>query len=125
MNYYYDSSQYVTPEIVSGIVGYILSVIALWPVFVKAGRPGWGALIPFYNSYLLIKIAGYHGALLILFFIPIVNIIVSIVVALGVGRAFGRSGAFSFFLLWLLSIIGYLIIGYGSSTYRGDGGRLQ
>jgi hypothetical protein len=111
------------PSITWGIIGYILMVIALWPVFRKAGRPGWGAIIPIYNTYLLVKIAGYHGALTILFFIPIANIVIGIIVALGVGRAFGRSGVFSFFLLWLLAIIGYFIVGYGSSQYIGDGGR--
>lgn len=110
------------PSIIGGLVGWIISIIALWPVFTKAGRPGWGAIIPIYNTYLLVKIAGYHGALVILYFIPIVNIIVSIIVAIAVGRAFGKGGAFSFFLLWLLSIIGYLIIGFGGAQYIGDGG---
>jgi hypothetical protein len=105
-----------------GLVGYILFVIAAWPMFVKAGRPGWAAIIPIYNLYTLVKIAGFHGALVLLYLIPIVNIVFSIIVALGVGRAFGRSGVFSFFLLWLFSIIGYFILSYGNSTYRGDGG---
>lgn len=107
------------PSIIGGLIGYVLSVIALWPLFVKAGRPGWGALIPIYNTYLLVKIAGHHGALTILFFIPIVNVVVGIIVALGVGRAFGRGAVFSVILLWLLSIIGYLILGYGSARYQG------
>jgi hypothetical protein len=107
---------------VGSLIGYVIMVVALWPVFTKAGRPGWGAIIPIYNTYLLVKIAGYHGALTILFFIPIANIVMGILVALGLGRAFGRGGAFSFFLLWLLSIIGYFIVGYGGSTYIGDGG---
>ncbi|MFF1574324.1 DUF5684 domain-containing protein [Leifsonia sp. NPDC058292] len=113
------------PSIIGGLIGYILLVLALWPVFRKAGKPGWGALIPIYNAYLLVKIAGYHGALVILYFIPIVNIVVAIIVAFGVGRAFGKGGAFSFFLLWLLAIIGYFIIGYGSSQYVGPGGRRE
>jgi hypothetical protein len=111
-----------TASIISGIIGYVIMVVALWPVLTKAGRPGWGAIIPIYNAYLLVKIAGYHGALTILLFVPIANIIVGIIVALGLGRAFGKGGAFSFFLLWLLSIIGYLLVGYGGSTYIGDGG---
>lgn len=110
-------------SIVPGLIGYVITVIALWPVFTKAGRPGWGAIIPIYNTYLLVKIAGYHGALTILFFIPLVNIVIAILVGLGVGRAFGKSTAFSIVLLWLLSIIGYFIIGYGKATYHGDGGR--
>lgn len=109
-------------SIVGGLIGYALTVIALWPLFVKAGRPGWGALIPIYNTYLLVKIAGHHGALTILYFIPIVNIVIAIIVALGVGRAFGRRPMFSVFLLWLLAIIGYFILGYGKATYQGADG---
>jgi hypothetical protein len=110
-------------SIVSGLVGYIITVLALWPVFTKAGRPGWAAIIPIYNSYTLVKIAGYHGAMTILLFIPIVNIVVWLLIGLGVGRAFGRGTAFSVFLLWLFALIGYFIVGYGRSRYQGDGGR--
>jgi len=107
---------------VSSLIGYVILVIALWPVFVKAGFPGWGAIIPIYNTYVLVKIAGFHGATILLFLIPIVNLIFGIVVAIKVGAAFGKGGAFSFFLLWLFSIIGYLIVGYGSAKYIGPGG---
>ena len=33
-------------------------LVSYWKVFVKAGQPGWGILIPIYNIYLLLKIAG-------------------------------------------------------------------
>ncbi len=102
---------------------YLITAIALWPVFTKAGLAGWGALIPIVNVYLLVKIAGYHGALTILYYIPVVNIVVGIVVAVGCGRAFGKGGAFSFFLLWMLSPLGYFIIGYGRSRFVGDLGK--
>ena len=102
------------------IIGYLLfTIIALRPVFTKAGYNGWSALIPIYNIYVLIKIAGFHGATVILYLIPVVGWIFSIVVAVRVGKAFGKGGGFSFFLLWLLSFIGYCIIGYGSATYHG------
>ena len=111
-----------TTDTTTGLVVYALYVIALWPVFAKAGFPGWGAIIPIYNLYVLIKIAGLSGFVLLLYIIPIVNLVVSIWVAVRVGRAFGQDGFFSFFLLWLLSPIGYFIIGYGRSWYRGPGG---
>lgn len=120
------SDQYSTtspvPGLVGGLVGYVLTVIALWPVFRKAGKPGWGALIPIYNTYLLIKIAGFHGATILLYLIPIANLVFAIVVAVKVANAFGKGAAFGFFLLWLLAIIGYLILGYGSARYVGPGG---
>jgi hypothetical protein len=39
----------------------VLIVVSMWKVFVKAGQPGWGCLIPIYNLYLMLKIAGKPG----------------------------------------------------------------
>ncbi len=116
----YDYQANSSVSSVGGLIGYLLfTIIALRPVFAKAGYNGWSALIPIYNIYVLVKIAGFHGATVILYLIPIVGWIFSIVVAVRVGRAFGKGGGFSFFLLWLLSFIGYCIVGYGSASYHG------
>ena len=34
----------------------ILYIIGIWKVLKKANKPGWGAIIPVYNLYLLCKI---------------------------------------------------------------------
>ena len=39
----------------------IFMVAATWKVFTKAGQPGWAVLIPIYNAYVLLKIAGKPG----------------------------------------------------------------
>lgn len=98
-------------------VAYILIAIGMWPMLKKAGRPGWGGFIPIYNIYLQIKLAGRTGFLLILYIIPVVNVVVAIVVALGVARAFGKGAAYGFFLLFILQPLGYLILGFGSAQY--------
>jgi len=36
----------------------IFYIISLWKVFQKAGRNGWEAIIPFYNTWVLAEIAG-------------------------------------------------------------------
>jgi hypothetical protein len=86
-------------------------------VFAKAGWPGILAIIPIVNIFILVKIAGFSAWLGLLYLIPIVNLVFSIIVALRVGRGFGKGGAFSFFFLWLFSFIGYFVIGFGSATY--------
>ena len=35
----------------------IVSTIAYWKLFTKAGKPGWASIIPFYNNWILIEIA--------------------------------------------------------------------
>ena len=97
----------------------ILGIIAMWRVFTKAGRPGWAAIIPIYNTYTLIKVAGYSGWFLLLLLIPVVNIVILVVISLGVAKNFGKSGVFGFIGLFLFSIIGYLILAFGSAQYVG------
>ena len=100
------------------LVFYVLVVIGLWKVFTKAGYPGILAIIPIVNVVFLVKIAGMSGWLALLYLIPIVGFIFGIVVAIKLGERFGKGGLFSFFLLFVLQYIGYLIIGFGSSRYR-------
>ena len=45
------------------------------------------------------------------------NVVFSIIVAIKVGATFGKGGAWSFFLLWLVAFIGYLILGLGDAKY--------
>ena len=97
----------------------ILFIIALWKVFTKAGQPGWASLIPLYNAYVLLKIAGKPGWWILLLLIPFANIVVLFLVSIGIAKSFGRSAAFGVFLLLLLGGIGYLILGFGSAQYRG------
>jgi hypothetical protein len=96
----------------------ILDIAGLWMVFSKAGRPGWAAIIPFYNTYTMCKIAGKSGWWLILLFIPLVNIIVLIILMHAISKAFGHGAGFTVGLV-LLPFIFIPILGFGSSQYRG------
>ena len=101
-----------------GIV-FLIVVIGLWKVFVKAGEPGWAAIIPIYNYYVILKIVGRPWWWLLLMLIPIVNFIVSIIVAIDLAKSFGKDAVYGIILLWLFSVIGYLILGYGDAQYQG------
>jgi Family of unknown function (DUF5684) len=102
----------------------VLEIAAMWKVFVKAGQPGWAAIIPFYNTYILLKIVGRPGWWLILFLIPLVNIVMWIIVALDLSKSFGKSAGFTVGLV-LLGIIFIPILGFGSAAYRGQGAQLS
>jgi hypothetical protein len=104
---------------VYGIV-LIVGIAGLWATFTKAGHPGWGAIIPFYNYYLLSKTGGRPGWWWILFCIPIVNIVVWIIVCIDVSKNFGKTGGFAVGLI-LLPFIFFLILGFGSAQYLGAG----
>jgi hypothetical protein len=97
----------------------IVAIAAVWRIFTKAGRPGWAAIVPFYNAYILLKIVGRPGWWLVLMFIPLVNIVIGIIVAVDLAKSFGKGGLFAFFGLFVFSIIGYCILGFGSARYLG------
>jgi Family of unknown function (DUF5684) len=98
----------------------IVAIIAgIWKVFVKAGKPGWAAIIPIYNVIVLLEIAGKPLWWIILFFIPLVNIIMAILVSIAVARKFGKSDGFGVGLA-LLGFIFYPILGFGDAQYQGD-----
>ncbi|GAA3435391.1 hypothetical protein [Kutzneria kofuensis] len=63
MNYDQTASSGISPAVAIILALVYVAVIvfeiaAYWKVFEKAGRPGWGAIIPIYNLYLLLKVAG-------------------------------------------------------------------
>jgi len=97
----------------------LVFIIAMWKVYTKAGQPGWAILIPIYNVYILLKLAGRPGWWVILYFIPLVNLVIAILVAIDVAKSFGQSAAFGVILLFLLCGIGYLMLGFGNYTYVG------
>ncbi|AXH36827.1 hypothetical protein DVJ78_16665 [Humibacter sp. BT305] len=92
-----------------------LTVFGMWSVFRKTGRPGWPAVVPFYNVWVLARVAGRPGWWGILLVVPVLGAVLGIIVARDVGCRFGKGPAFSFFLLWLLFFIGYPILGWSDA----------
>lgn len=86
----------------------------------QAGQPGWAAIIPIYNIYVLLKVVGRPGWWLLLFFIPFVNLVIAIIVNIDLAKSFGKSVfVWGILLLTIFSAIGYILLGFDSSTYRG------
>ena len=94
-----------------------IAVIGLWKLFSKAGKPGWAAIIPFYNTIVMIQIAGKPIWWIVLLFIPFVNIVVSILIMAGMAKNFGR-GTGTVIGLIFLPLIFMLILGFGSAEYN-------
>ena len=105
-----------------GLVVALVGIVGLWRVFAKASRPGWGAIIPIYNVYLLVKVAGRPGWWVLLYLVPVVNIVIHAIVAMDVARNFGKSKVFGIVGLWLFSVIGFVILGFSDARYAGERG---
>jgi len=95
----------------------LLTAITTWQLFAKAKRPGWAALIPLYNTYTMLKIAKRPGWWMILYFVPIVNIVIHTIISIDIAKAFGKRAAFGFWLLWMLPFIGYPMLAFGQANY--------
>lgn len=97
----------------------MIAVLAsLWKTFEKAGKPGWAAIVPIYNIIVMVEIAGKPVWWVILFFVPLVNIIVPFVVLIEFAKKFGRSAGFGIGLA-LLSFIFFPILAFGDAKYIG------
>ena len=59
MSYYYSlfSDTDGVREVINLAVS-VLTIVASWILYNKAGEPGWAAIIPFYSSYIRFKVAG-------------------------------------------------------------------
>jgi len=99
----------------------VFVVIAMWKVFEKAGQPGWAAIIPIYNWYIMTKIAGKPGWWVLMLLVPFVNIIFAIWLYNMISKSFGKDEGFTVGLV-LLSFIFWAILGFGSAKYLGPYG---
>jgi ABC-type transport system involved in cytochrome c biogenesis permease component len=96
----------------------LLMIISVWKVFSKAGQPGWAVLIPFYNLYVFLKVAGKPGWwMAIILLVPVANIIFAIMALAAMAKNFGKGGGFVVGLIFL-PIIFYPILGFGSAQYQ-------
>jgi len=95
----------------------LLIIVSLWVVFKKAGESGWKSLVPIYNLYILLMISGVPGWWLIMFFIPVVGVVFSLLVKLALAKKFGKGALFGIGL-FLLPIIFYPLLAFGGSQYE-------
>lgn len=100
-----------------------IMIISMWKIFTKAGKPGWASIVPIYNVITLFKIVGLNPYLIFLYLtliIPPIGVIVAIVLsimsAVKLTKAFGEEGAFAVGLIFL-PIIFYPILAFGKAKY--------
>jgi hypothetical protein len=115
----YSSTGHVSPVFWIIYAAFMIFMLAaMWKIFTKAGQPGWAILIPFYNFYVMCKIAGRPGWWLILALIPLVNLIIFIILYVDIAKNFGKGAGFAVGMI-LLPFIFFPILGFGSAQYEG------
>ena len=96
----------------------IFMIVAMWKVYQKAGKPGWGSIVPFYSNYLMFEMGFGNGWLFLLTLIPCVGAIVMIVLWFKLASAFGKGAGYGVGL-WLLPIVFWPMLAFGDAEYIG------
>lgn len=94
----------------------IISLVAMIKVYKKLGLPGWGAIVPIYGQWILLKAVDLPGWLSIL---PVANGIAIIVANYRLAGKFGKSAGFGLGLVFLAPIF-YMILGFGKDKVEGN-----
>lgn len=113
----------------------VLNIVGQWRTFKKAGKGGWEAIVPVYNTVTLCQITGVNPwwvlivfvGSLVLSFIPIVGSLLSLAVSvyfsillyISTARSFGKSDGFAFGLYFLKPIF-FMILGGKNTQYVGS-----
>jgi len=107
---------------VFGTLLYLLVILfyvyCLWRILVKAGKPGWAAIVPIYNILVELEIVGRPWWWLLLMFVPVVNVVIGIIVLLDLAKVFGKSSGFGVGLIFLAFIF-IPILAFGDAQYLG------
>lgn len=117
----YEEIELPTGAIIFLVAFAIFIIAAMWKVFEKAGQPGWAAIIPIYNIYIMTKIGGKPGYWTLLCLIPLVNLVFMIWLYNMVSKSFGKDEGFTAGLIFL-SFIFWPILGFGAAKYLGPFG---
>jgi len=94
-----------------------ISIVGMWKMFTKAGKPGWASIIPVYNGMILAEIAGRPSWWGLGYLISPLSLVVAIIFGIDIARRFGRSDVFGVIALGIFSGIGYILLGFGNDSY--------
>ena len=96
----------------------LLVIASTWKIFTKAGKPGWACLVPIYNLFVMLQIAGKPAWWFLLFIIPGVNLVAIILTGIALAKNFNKSAGFGIGLAFFGFIFGP-ILAFGDSRYVG------
>ena len=124
---YYDYYEYTSaapsPIVTIGSLALsVLLIVAVWVIYRKADKPGWAAIVPFYNIYVEYEITWGNGWRFLMLLIPIYNIILAIQTEVRLAKAFGKGGGFAVGLIFLPYVF-RPILAFSDAAYLGVPGK--
>ncbi|MFH8252169.1 DUF5684 domain-containing protein [Microbacterium sp. B2969] len=107
-----------TLSLVSFVLFYAWTAIALGAVFRKSGESAWKAWVPVLNLVVFLQVAGLSAWLVLLFLVPVVGFVLLVVASYRVNVAFGHGGGMTV-LAALLFPIWATVLGFGPDRWLG------
>ncbi|MHB1390195.1 MAG: DUF5684 domain-containing protein [Thermoleophilia bacterium] len=99
------------PFLLLSLAIYVYYAVSLMTIANKTGTPNaWMAWVPILNVYLMCLVAGKPGWWLILFLIPIVNLIVAIILWIAIAEARGFPSWWG--ILLIVPVVNVIVPGY-------------
>ncbi len=112
----------------------VFYIIGMWKLFTKAGRPGWAAIVPFYNNYVLCEVAGLNWYWFLIGLLPtvigffvdssfingllnLVSIFVNVNIYFNLSKKFGKDTGW----VVLMVFFGFIMLpiyGYNKEVYN-------
>src|SRR4051812_41064626 len=90
--------------------------IGFYRLFLKAGRPGWPAFVPFYNTWVMLDIAERPKHWFIWQLIPVVGWFITLGIYIEFAKVFGKYSFIQHTLAVLVPFIYFPYIGYQKDT---------
>ncbi|MFT3844378.1 MAG: signal peptidase I [Lacibacter sp.] len=95
-----------------GLVIVLLPAAGLYGMFKKAGEQGWKAFIPFYNTWIMVELAGMKKYWFFLQFIPIAGWFISLGILIEFVKMFGKFKFYEHALTVLVAFAYFIFIGF-------------
>lgn len=96
----------------------IISVISMWRLFEKAGKPGWASIVPIYSSIVMIEIVGKPMIWILWLLIPCTAPIFTIWLLNLFLKSFGKSEGYTVGVI-LFPFIFLPMLAFGNNPYLG------
>ena len=111
----------------------VVQIIGTWKILEKGGKPGWAALIPFYNQWVLCEMVGVWPMWIVIVLVaslissvPVLGLLsaaasiyFSILLNVSLAKSFGKENSYAVGLI-LLAPIFYAMLGLGKNEFKGQ-----
>jgi hypothetical protein len=101
------------------LLHFLLALIGLWKMFVKAGRPGWQSIVPFLNLYRMHQMAGQGAIWFLLDFVPFVNLFSLTRLFVHLSRRFGHGNGMAALMIFFPGIAN-AYLGFKSDVFYSE-----